>query len=286
MQLPIGMVNGGLLTDRDWAKLFPPARTDENGEFSISGLGRDQMASVIISGERLDAERIYILAKDMELQRLPHMASYPQGYHDAFAGLNFTHAVGPAVPVSGTVTEYQSGKPIANATVFVERLFRKEGMNSEVRLRLRTRHIHTVTDNQGRYTLVGIPPGHGHVLNVTAPQSEPWLMAQQEISVEPDQRQATVNIQVFRGIWIEGQVTDQNTGKPVNGTVDYLAAQKNSNIPQTFGLQDAGKQGSFSTDKSGHYRVAGLPGPGVLFVNSYGHGRLPPWIGGRSNRGV
>jgi len=62
-----------------------------------------------------------------------------------------SHVVGPAIPVTGVVSEFKSGKPIANATVFVERLFSPEGANSAVQLRTQTNHIHTATDSQGRF---------------------------------------------------------------------------------------------------------------------------------------
>jgi beta-lactamase regulating signal transducer with metallopeptidase domain/protocatechuate 3,4-dioxygenase beta subunit len=275
----------GWLDLRNWQALVPPVKTDDNGQFSLSGLGRDQVATVTLSGDRVEAERLFIVGTEMEPKRLPHISSYPKGAQDSFVGVNFALAVGPAIPVSGVVSEFKTGKPIAGATVLVERLFSGESPESSVHLRLSTGHIRTVTDEQGRYQLDGIPPGEGHVLNVIPPTSEPWLMASQTFSLDPGQPNATVNVQVFRAIWIEGQVTDADTGEPIKGCVDYLALRKNHNTPQGFGLQEAWQSGRFLTDAEGRYRTAGLPGPGVLLTRSFGKTTYPLSVGAEKIEG-
>ncbi|HEX7448410.1 MAG TPA: M56 family metallopeptidase [Pirellulales bacterium] len=273
------------LDRRDWQTLIPPVKTDDNGEFSLSGLGRDQVATVTLSGERVEAERFFIVGAEMETKLVPHLSMYPNGAKDTFVGVSFSHAVGPAIPVSGVVTEFKTGEPIANATVFVERLFSGDGINASAQLRLQTSHIRALTDEQGRYALTGIPPGKGHVLNVVPPTSEPWLIASQTISLDPVQPTASVNVQVFRGIWIEGRVTDADTGEGIKGCVDYLALQSNRNIPQEFGLQDGWQGERFLSDEAGRYRTAGLPGPGVLLVRSFGKKMYPLSVGAEKIEG-
>lgn len=274
------------LDRRDWQTLIPPVKTDDNGEFSLSGLGRDQVATVTLRAERVEAERFFIVGAEMETKLVPHLSMYPHGAKDTFVGVTFSHAVGPAIPVSGVVTEFKTGKPIANAAVFVERLFNQESPNSSSsQLRLQTYHIRYLTDEQGRYELTGIPPGKGHVLNVVAPTSEPWLIASQTISLDPGQPTASVNVQVFRGIWIEGRVTDADTGEGIKGCVDYLALQSNRNIPQEFGLQDGWQGERFPIAEGGRYRTVGLPGPGVLLVRSSGEKIYPRSVGAEKVEG-
>jgi beta-lactamase regulating signal transducer with metallopeptidase domain len=268
-----------------WQALVPPVKTDDRGEFSLSGLGRDQVATVTLSGDRVEAERFFIVGTEMETKRLPHISMYPKGAQDSFVGINFALPVGPAIPVSGVVTEFKTGKPIAGATVRVERLFSREGLDTLVQLRLSTGHIRTVTDEQGRYRLDGIPPGEQHVLNAIPPTSEPRLIASQRFSLDPGQPSATVNMQVFRGIWIEGKVTDGDTGEPIKGCVDYLALKTNKNIPQEFGLEDGWESERFLTDAEGRYRTAGLPGPGVLLIRSFGKKTYPRSVGAEKIEG-
>ncbi|MES2790828.1 MAG: M56 family metallopeptidase [Planctomycetota bacterium] len=250
------------------SQLLPPVKTNENGEFSLSGLGPDQIMTVIFTGEHVASVPLYIVGREMENKQLPHISSHPQGAQDVFVGLHFTHTIGPAVPVSGTVTEFQSGKPIANATVFVDRLFEENSHKPNTPLRMLMQHVYAVTDEQGRYRLLGIPPGTGHVLHVIVPKSEPWLMGSQTFAIDSKQSELNLNLKVFRGIWIEGKITDAQTGEPITGYVDYLALKRNPHIPQKFGLSDWWDYRRFPTDASGHYRVVGLPGPGVLFVRS------------------
>ncbi|MGH7139588.1 MAG: hypothetical protein ACREHD_27930, partial [Pirellulales bacterium] len=139
--------------------------------------------------------------------------------------------------------------------------------------------------DKGRYQLRGIPPGEGHVLNVIPPTSEPWLIASKTISLDPGQPAASVNVQVFRGIWIEGKVTDADTGEPIKGCVDYLALRKNPNIPQKFGLKDGWEMERFLIAAGGWYRTAGVPGPGVLLLRSFGRKTYPLSVGAETIEG-
>lgn len=267
-----------LINRAEWQVLFPSIKTNENGEFSLRGLGRDQMATVSVSGERVAAERFYILGTEMETMRLPHISHYPNGAMDVFVGTHFSYAIGPAIPVSGTVSELKSGKPIANATVVVERLFGREGLRSSVQLRLDTDHIRAITDEHGRYQLDGIPPGEAHVLMVIPPKTEPWLVAEQELSLNSAQANATVNLQVFRGVWIEGKVTDAQTGEPIRGIVNYFPFRKNPDLSR-FGIGNSENEQRFVIDELGQYRVPALPGPGVVAATSSGEKLYPAAAG-------
>ena len=78
-----------------------------------------------------------------------------------------------------------------------------------------------------------------------------------------------------RGIWIEGKLTDKVTGKPVVGNVTYHALPDNPNRDAYGYAPDAA---ATTVHEDGSYRVAGMPGPGVVvvrFVDGYlrGHER-------------
>ena len=213
----------------DWQVLFPRPKTDQNGEFTMRGLGRNQIATVTLYHEQVDAEKLYLVGIEMEPQQLAMSSRRGVGRKEIYLGTRFTHAAGPAIPVSGVVTEQESGKPVANARVSVERLFRGGDQNSSNQLRF-ARYIKTVTDDQGRYQLVGIPPGKGHVLEVIPELDEPLFPMLQEFSVDSTSTNATVNLQVLRGLWIEGKVTDAQAGEPIQGGVDYFPFLKNPNV--------------------------------------------------------
>ena len=255
----------GNLSNDDWQVLIPRPKTNQNGEFTLSGLGRNQLATVTLYHERVDAESLRIVGAEMEPQQVARSSRRGGGHKEIYLGTRFTHAAGPAIPVSGVVTEFQSGKPVANTRVSVERLFQVR--NSDAQLRF-ARHINTVTDDQGGYKLVGIPPGKGHFIQVTPEKTEPLFPMKQEFSVESAEANATINVQLVRGIWIEGKVTDAQTGEPISGVVDYFPFQKNPIAVIHKGLGYSMEMHRFVVDEAGHYRVPGLPGPGVVMISS------------------
>ena len=40
----------------------------------------------------------------------------------------------------------------------------------------------------------------------------------------------TVDVELRRGVWIEGKITDKTTGQPVRGAVEYFALSGNPNL--------------------------------------------------------
>lgn len=273
-------VSGRHLQANQLRTLISPVVTDANGSFTLPGLGRDQLATLTFEGERVDAATLHVFVRDMEPRRIPHIDSYPDGNQETYVGRKFTHVLGPGVPVSGVVKDFKTGEPVPDASVFVERLFRETGASPN-HLRLDVRHITTRTDADGRYRLVGIPPGGKHVLNAVPPKTQPWFAAAQEFSVDPDAQESKVDIQIFRGIWMEGRVTDAASGEPVEGSVEYMALQSNPNIPQRFGLEDVFLFDHFHIGADGRYRTVGLPGPGVLMVRNLGKTKYPLQVGAK-----
>ena len=95
----------------------------------------------------------------MALARVPHI---PGGTsQDIYAGLEFSHAVGPSVPLRGVVKDFDSGVPIPVTLVFVERLF--QGKRMYAPLRLDANHIRAKTDENGKFQLTTFEPGDGAV---------------------------------------------------------------------------------------------------------------------------
>ena len=271
-------------TSRATAQLLrqsqPPIKSNAQGKFRLRGLGQDQLATLTFAAERIEALKIYVFGRAMKTERTPHMNSYPDGAQNVYHGTRFTQVLGPAIPVAGIVTEFQSKKPIANALVYVERLFSETDITrADNPLRMDTGHINTVTDAKGRFTLHGIPPGKKHAIRIVPPKSDPWLMAKNYVSPEPNDKELTVDVQVFRGIWIEGKFTDSKTKEPLWGFVDYLALRKNPNTPRAAGLLGDSVMDRFQVDKAGNYRVPGLPGPGVLLARGGAYMQYPLSVG-------
>jgi hypothetical protein len=81
----------------------------------------------------------------------------------------------------------------------------------------------------------------------------------------PGLEPVTVDVELKRGVWIEGKIIDKVTGKPVRGAVQYIPMDGNPNMRDYPGF--AGWFLSMArTEEGGSYRVVCLPGPGVVGV--------------------
>jgi beta-lactamase regulating signal transducer with metallopeptidase domain/protocatechuate 3,4-dioxygenase beta subunit len=279
-----GMGVGGLARTQ-LQQLIPPVTTDGNGEFVVRGIGTDQLVTLTFDAQHIEARTLYVLGRDLDTVSLPHIPMHRNGAQDVYAGRQFTYAIGPSIPVEGIVKDLDTGEPVANTLVYVERLFKRESFNEQVQVQLRldTNHMRAVTDDQGRFRVTGMPPGESHVLEAMPPKSEPYLIASQDVSLSLDDGDAKqIEIQVKQGIWIKGRVTDKQSGEPVSATVDYLALQKNPHTLDKLGLRQAWVQQRYRTDSDGRYRVLGLPGPGVLLVTSQTGKTYPKAVGAES----
>jgi RNA polymerase sigma factor (sigma-70 family) len=260
-------------------RLFPSVKTDSFGRFTFRGVGKDQLLTLTFQREGVEAARIYVVGRKMQPARLPQIEHYSDGYQDFYGGCDFTYALGPSAPVIGVVKDCDTGQPIPNTIVFVERLFAERGEQHE-KLRLSCRYIRTTTDKQGSFRMVGIPPGGPHILRAVPPIQEPYLMAEKEISPKLDGSPGAIDILVKKGLWYEGRVTDKASGKPVRAHVDHLALRSNPNKLDNFGLRQGWEMGRYPTDNDGRYRTLGLPGPGVLLIRAMELDSYPRAIGG------
>ncbi|MEM6779398.1 MAG: M56 family metallopeptidase [Planctomycetota bacterium] len=276
-------VGVGDLGRDEFQTLIPSVQTDSNGVFELFGVGDDQLVSIAFASEYLQSQIVHALGRSMPSVRMPHISRYPDGAKDVFFGRDFTHIVGRSVPVDGVIKDDDTGDPVPNVLVYVERLFREHGGADEGQLRLNTDHMRAVSDADGRFRITGMPPGIGHVFEAMPPKSEPYLMSAQDITLRLDDGPAKeIEIRVKKGIWIEGQVTDKQTGDPIRATVDHLALRKNPHRLDKLGLRQAWVPQRYWTNETGHYRVPALPGPGVLLVTSQTPKGYPNAVGAES----
>src|SRR5207244_1684132 len=76
------------------------------------------------------------------------------------------------------------------------------------------------------------------------------------------------DIELGRGVWIEGKVTDKVTGKPVVAHVEYFSFYSNPNLRDYPGFDGTVlvEHLGVATKDDGSYRIVGLPGPGLIGV--------------------
>ena len=101
------------------------------------------------------------------------------------------------------------------------------------------------------------------------PHSElPYVVTNKEVPETPGLDPVTVDIELRRGVWIEGKITDKVTGKPLRAPVEYFSLYSNPNLQDYPGFDGTilMGDGTVHAQEDGSYRIVGLPGPGLAAV--------------------
>jgi hypothetical protein len=86
-----------------------------------------------------------------------------------------------------------------------------------------------------------------------------------------------------RGVWIAGRVTERATGRPVRAQIDYFVFTENPRARQMPGF--SGNPELKWTAPDGSYRVAGLPGRGIVAVRAHAREDYCVGLGAETIRG-
>jgi hypothetical protein len=120
--------------------------------------------------------------------------------------------------------------------------------------------------------LAGMPLGKGNEVVLSAPEDQPYLPAHYTLPDGAGLKAVTCVLTLKRGLWLTGRVTDRSSGKPVEAGVRYSAAVGNIHLDDAPGFAnlDYGNsdRGTRFTGEDGTYRLAVLPGPGLLTVRA------------------
>src|SRR6476469_1549730 len=128
-------------------------------------------------------------------------------YKTSVLGADFESARPPTRPSQGLVTDAATGEPLAGVSV--------ESWRFAGSTFIGERHIRTTSDEQGRFRLVGMPKGKKNEILAVPNDEQPYFMNVVEVPDDPGLEPAKVKLELHRGIWITGRVTNQTTGKPV-----------------------------------------------------------------------
>jgi protocatechuate 3,4-dioxygenase beta subunit len=121
-----------------------------------------------------------------------------------------------------------------------------------------------VTDAQGRYRLLGMPKGEKNRIRAVPDGDQPYLVSLKLVPDSPGLDPVQADVELRRGVWIEGRIMDKATGKPVRQNVNYFAHPDNPNL-DSYGYDPDGTNRA-ATSEDGSYRLAGMPGPGLVAV--------------------
>jgi RNA polymerase sigma factor (sigma-70 family) len=236
------------------ASLLPEAlrsaSTDGKGRLHLAGLGQERMIEAVIEGPTIAVTRMWVLIRPRPIPALKQVVPV----HPA----DFTHSAAPNRPIVGIVRDRDTKKPLAGATVRSEKLSNHFWYGS--------RFVTTKTDDAGRFRLVGLPWGRGNWIAVVPAADQPYLGVMVEVPNSFGGDPVTRDVELRRGLWAEGQVTDEATGKSVPDVkVRYVPGIGNPDAIVPNGrLLDPPVPASHD----GRFRLPVLPGVGFLAVQA------------------
>jgi RNA polymerase sigma factor (sigma-70 family) len=228
--------------------------TDAEGRFRMTGIGRERVVSLWIDGPTIATAFVDVYARTRPgpTYRLAQRRDRPKSGRFVFFGNSFDYPAGPTRPIEGTVRDKQTGRPLAGVSI------RSWGFaGSEV---VGRDHVRTTTGADGRYRLVGMPPGSGNRITAEPGATGPYLGAGADVPGGVGPGPATVDFALQRGITIRGKVTDKTTGQPVPAFVEYFIFVDNPHRAKARALHGR----PIHTRRDGSFELEGLPGRGLV----------------------
>ncbi len=288
------------------AAAIPATVTDAQGKFRISGIGHERYAELMLEGEKIAYSEGYLVTRRIAPLEMKEAETPPQVARITrqLYGSDFDFAVLPSRPVTGVVRDAETGKGVAGARVFSWRF-------AGARL-IQDMKISTTTDEAGGFRLKGMSEGKGGLIMVMPAADQPYFSQVVEVATDANLDPTPCDIQLHRGIWITGKVTDKATGAPASARVEWAPFRSNEFAQKRMPEFEANgaKRGKsdFRTEPDGAFRVVALPGRGVIAAQATSHlsyrygagaekiegmnmsgrgppGMLPPSVFGASLRG-
>src|SRR5262249_49912008 len=116
------------------------------------------------------------------------------------------------------------------------------------------------------------PAGPQNLLLVHSPIDQPYLAAVVEADTSAGKGPVETEIKVRRGVWVEGQVTESKTGRPLAAMIDVFYPENNSNLGQYPNHTWVFSGKLYRTDGSGRFRVPAIPGRAAVAAQLCGTG--------------
>lgn len=239
------------------------ATTDADGRFRLEGLGAERVVKLTVEGGTIAATSIDVATRRMEpIPARGFRNQHGPGFRSIY-GADFTFTAAPSRPIEGVLKDAETGRPLVGTEVRSNRFAGSDFVGTET---LKTR-----TDAQGRFRLSGMPKGQGNRILIVPDDEQPYLVQEVDVPDPPGVAPVSVEVALPRGIWIEGMLTEQATGKPVPGArLHYMPflenrfAQAHPAFDEHGNSDNSDIQDRYQTKNDGTFRLVGLPGRAVV----------------------
>jgi RNA polymerase sigma factor (sigma-70 family) len=250
----IRLLRKGEGMDVSWAGPPQTMATDRDGRFRLTGVGREREVVLRVEGPSIET-------KDVRVQTRTASTS-PKAYP-----ATFEHFAGPTKPIVGTIRDRATRKPLAGVVI---------SASSEGGTHKYNRNVRAVTDDQGRYRLIGLPKMARYELWVEPRAGQNYLPTIQGAADRHGLKPVTVDMNLRRGVLVRCRLIDKVTRKPVSGChIQYDALYTNPLRSEAYFPLYAGN--AVRADREGFVNFVAFPGPGLVFVfGNYGPVRYLP----------
>lgn len=267
-------LRGGLRGDRALKSsrlgrsAFPGMRdsavTDAEGRFTLAGIGAERVVQMLVTSDEVEHAFLRALTRDIA----PIQTGQGTWGGAKIYGATFEFLARPLRKIVGTVRE-KSGQPLPGISI---RSFSGAGLTA-------------TTDAQGRYELIGHPKAQQYQVRVI-PENMPYFGTMLNIADTPGLDPIVADIELSRGIAVQGRVTAGPNGEPNEATVEYHPLFGNKFVERIGQLPAVNQAAASATcDAEGRYSIPVLPGPGVLtfkygpwYRQAVARDYLPAWL--------
>ncbi len=250
----IGLMESGLWFDGEPALARFRFETDEKGMFRLTGIGPDRHLTLFVSGRDITSQVV-------QFKPDKHLTSGEKTNGETNRKiLTIVGERGQAV--EGIVKDAQTGAPLAGVVIQPASLGDKYLYQSAEFWAVRS-------DERGRFRLAGLPIGYPNGLIAMAAGDQPYFVRRVSLPRQRSDAPIRFDITMHRGIWITGRVVDKSTDQPIRAEIHYAPVRPNEHADEVP-FFDSYYEGfrPYVTSADGTYRLVGLPGPGLVSVET------------------
>lgn len=197
--------------DKHWSGPLPgskTATTDEEGRFSIDGLGSDRLVEIVIMGDGIATGSAAVMTRKARQGETPKLdctrCHHVMAYSDRVYGSTPVFVAPPGQVIKGTVRDKATGDLLPGIEV-VGKLF----------------EVGAVTDKNGRFELPAVVKGESYALRTVPTKRQPYFttrLGRHKVvrDTTPGYSAIEADLQCMKGFWKDLRVVGPD-GEPLRG---------------------------------------------------------------------